>query len=282
MLDLEAAVARGRALLTHSEQTQWELAQLAYDVWHDGERGDLTRWAERLGISRSHASQLKKVWERYGGLPASERTRRFNEYYTMASVSKERATRLERKADGEGRGVGAIHRRGRDRDRLETARAMLRSRDGVREVLDDPRVRSAVERELRARGAREAPGPLEGLHGRRQQESLARELADVQHRLSGILGRMAGLQLNRDIRARVARTFRQLEAAMAWLRTFLRSEDRPMDEALDRILSGSPEPVEPAEDGSVAEGGRGRRRRRAADGSGRARGLRGGGVRASS
>ena len=63
-----------------------------------------------------------------------------------------------------------------------------------------------------ARAAREAPGPGEGLHGRRQQESLARELADVQHRLSGILGRMAGVQLNRDIRARVVKTFRQLQA----------------------------------------------------------------------
>lgn len=251
-MDFEAAVARGRELLARSNHDQWELAKLAYDVWHDGIRGDLARWSERLGVSSSHASQLKATWERYHELYPDRLTRSFNEYYTLASVSKARAAKLARTADGEGRGVGAVHRRGRDRDELETTRALLRSRNGVRRALDDPKVRASVERELRARAAREAPGPAEGLTGRRQQEQLARELADVQHRLSTVLGRMADLQLNRDIRARVLKTFRQLSNSLGWLRTFLRSEDRPMDEALDRIL----------EEGGSSPGGRGRGRRR--------------------
>jgi hypothetical protein len=285
-MDFEAAVARGRALLAREQQTQWELAQLAYDVWHDGAKGDLPRWAERLGISLSHASHLKVTWERYGAevLPAAERTRSFHDYYILARNRKERASRLERKADGEGRSVGSVERRGRDRDRLESARAYLRTRDGARTVLDDPKARAAVERELRSRAARSAPEAPDGLSAQQQQLEMTRELAALEHQLSALLGKFADLRLYPQIRARVVRTYGSMVNSLGWLRTFLGtgSGTRPMDEALDRILEegagrrsgagsgpgfagpGAPEPEsEPAGSGGSGgeDAGRPRRRR---------------------
>ena len=64
-MDYTQAVAEARTLVKRSEEDQWRLAQLTHE---QVERGiSQNKWARDIGVARSWAQTLYKVWDQWGG-----------------------------------------------------------------------------------------------------------------------------------------------------------------------------------------------------------------------
>lgn len=236
-MDYAKAVTKGRTLLTRSEQDQWELALLTAEVVAAGERGIQRRWAEDLGVSYTHVWNLNQVWLKYGRLhDAGKATKAFNEYYTLAGGSKARAAQLENAAKKGGRSVGTVHRRSLDRDGVESARALLRNRRSMREILRDPKVHAMLERHFR--GPARNGDPLAAKRpGRRLQLQFVEDVTRLRHGLNSTLGDMIEVKLSQDIRRPLDEELEDLGISVEWARGYVRSGDLSFEDALDSVLA---------------------------------------------
>jgi hypothetical protein len=80
------AVTRGRMLVKRTESDQWELAQLTYERVEAG--SSRREWARDIGIDRTHADALYKVWAEVGIGAAAATRPSFSEAYNGARWSR--------------------------------------------------------------------------------------------------------------------------------------------------------------------------------------------------
>ncbi|MCA1726919.1 MAG: hypothetical protein LC722_04510 [Actinobacteria bacterium] len=183
------AVGRGRKLLTESEAHQWQLAELTTKVIEEGARGIVMRWAEDLGVSHSHVSNLRSVWTKFGNRYRGNELDglTFNECYTFARSSSERSERIKRVADETGTSPTTADRNdhARRRTRLQDAREVLEDQEVVDQVLHDPKLRERLERALR-RTREETHPDVPSLSERRWEREVIEDLREMEQRLHEI------------------------------------------------------------------------------------------------
>ena len=149
-----------------------DLAHLTYQVLFVEQTASIDQWAQDLGTSKTYVRQLRDVWERFGEQHAAQETNRsFNDYLTLAGVSRERADRLVAAADSLGETVSTVHRNRKDRDdrerqreEMDAARRSILERGRLRELAQEPKVLRALEREVEAarrRRLQDAPPPAD-------------------------------------------------------------------------------------------------------------------------
>lgn len=85
----QAAVSEGCTLVRRTEDDQWRLAELSWQVV-DGGRSR-RRWAADIGVSHVHVGRLVTVWEWYGGNPVTGRPA-FAEAYHHARQGRQPQT----------------------------------------------------------------------------------------------------------------------------------------------------------------------------------------------
>ena len=236
-MDYAKAVAEARRLVKSVEAGQWRLAELTYLILvEDGVRMEV--WAADVGLSKTYGYQLKAVWAKYGDQP---HTRTFNEYLTLAGVSRRRARQLEREAEASGGNIGTIHRNSRDQSEREVARRWLRNPQRLHEMLEDRKIRGNLEREFRR--ARAEPPTR-----RRPRSGHARRLTDLTDQLNLLISDLLDITLYPNVRRNLLDALESHETSVDWLGDLLRSDDRSFEDVLDRLLEDAgtlPEP-EPA------------------------------------
>ena len=250
-MDYKAAVAQGRTLLARSDQDQWELAELTYQVLVVEKKATLTQWAKDLGVSIGHASTLRNVWVKYGHLYRGKgrSTQTFSHYYTLARSSPERAARVDREAKARGRSVTTVDRGLRPADRVKHARELIRDRDVMRDLLGDPATRATLRRIFEREFARKPPKPGESrpkVSARNVPQQLFQELTDFRDRLNQLLGRVIHVKVDGAVHASLVKAAEDVSNSLEWLETYLESGDTSFEETLERILvEGSPAPAAP-------------------------------------
>ncbi|MCA1726411.1 MAG: hypothetical protein LC722_01775 [Actinobacteria bacterium] len=240
-MDYAQAVARGRFLLKRSQDDQWELAALTYELLTT-KQTTVRKWAADLGASPTYAFTLKAVHERFV-VQSTEQTRglTFNECFVLASMSRERADELLARAKKNGHSVTTEHHERRHRDPVKEARELLHDQRQARKILEDPKARDSIVRELDRRRRKGAP-------------PAAAQPGDVQ-RFTGIrdefyefLGGVIDHKVPKPDRRRLKEISGELDNANGWLNSYLDSGDRSFQDVLDAILAGAePEDVVLAE-----------------------------------
>jgi len=244
-MNYRSAVAEGKRLLKRTEDDDWALARLSYRVVTEEKLANLTQWAKDLGVSKSHAQNLRRVWERYGEHHGVRGARTFPEYYALAQVSEERAERLQEVADQTGLSITTVHRSMGYGDRVEAARALLGDRRVAEDVLRDPKTRAtltratrSVDEDLKERAAERGREQNPKLANQSVQYEVIGELTSIRYRLNRMLERMTHeLKVNKDVRESVLEVLEELENSVSWIRSFLESGDRSFEDALEQILS---------------------------------------------
>jgi hypothetical protein len=153
-VDYGTAVAEGRRLLTRSEEDQWRLAELTFDVVEAG--STRMAWASDVGISRSHAGRLYHIWRRWGDVRTDTRPRFLDAYETIKRAGAE-------DDDAELVNAGEINRIQRERqeptrheDRVEMATKLLADPEVVKGVLETPaRARSEIHTQIHEQNAQQ-------------------------------------------------------------------------------------------------------------------------------
>ncbi|MCA1727604.1 MAG: hypothetical protein LC722_08150, partial [Actinobacteria bacterium] len=158
-MDYQAAVTRGRVLLKRSEDEQWELAELCYDITTGPAACPAEQYAADLGVSGRYVRRMRETWVRFGKDGRPSRTNlSFPDCYTLAAKSAPAGDELLARAKKSGRKVSTEERNGRGRDPVGEARETMRDREHAREVLDDDDARKVIEDELaRRNGHRDQP-----------------------------------------------------------------------------------------------------------------------------
>ena len=232
------AVVRGRFLLKRSEEDQWELAELTFDRTTGPRSVQLKVWAADIGMSESHASRLRSVWERFGQIVDRQS---FNDCYTMVKVPR-RAAELRRRAASSGRSVTAEERASRPRDRREAARGALLDEKQRRDLLADSKIRRLLEREL---GVRPGRTPRPGRPAGERGDDLG-ELTATRDRLYVMLDGMLDRRLSAKERKGVGELADDIVVAGQWMGSYARTGDRSFQDALDAVLAGREVEGEPA------------------------------------
>lgn len=239
-MDYAKAIAEGRRLLKRSDEDQWALAKLTAEVVAQGTT--VRQWASDLGVSEPHAGNLRKVWEKFSGPRIDGRS--FAEHYELAKVSEERAEELLELAEQTGRSVSTVQRSIRYGDRVETARSLLSDREVARDVLRDQKTQAAVaraslevskEREDDQKTASAQPSP--GTAHRGQVYDVLGRLVSARRQVVTILDSLRNVELQNEDRELLSEVTEELENAVGWLRSYIRSGERSFDRALDQLLS---------------------------------------------
>lgn len=240
-MEYTKAVAEGRALLARGETAQWDLARLTYRVLVEEKTATIQQWADDLGVSAAHAHNLRNVWAKYGEhYRGNGRTKgTFNELYTLARSSAERAARLQRQAEEEGVSVTTVDRRGTRVQRLRDVRAQLRDEGFARDVMRDPKVLANIDR-IRGR-AKEEEGRPRRLGGRQLQHQLIGELTSFQRRLGELLGQLIHRKLPAGAGKSIIRAVKPVDNSLEWLVSFAESGDTSFEQALEDVLSDEAE-----------------------------------------
>ena len=92
-MNYKAAVAEGRRLTKRSEEDQWRLAELTFEVVQDGK--SRRQWAKDIGAGATTAERYYLIWERHGASPRSTRPKFAEAYGTLSApgqVGKTRTT----------------------------------------------------------------------------------------------------------------------------------------------------------------------------------------------
>jgi len=243
-MNYRQAVADGRRLLKRSEEDQWALAKLTADVLEGG--GTQRQWAADLGVSLRHVSILKNVWTRYGDDRDRNPKRTFGEWYAMATLSDEKATRAAEVAGITGVNIKSlVHGAGRS-DKLEAARTLLADPDVARSVAkyaaSSPILRQAVhERDREAADRLVAPRQHHEESRRGTDLNLSRiivSLINVRHALNRNLDLLRYHDLESDQRAEVLEEIENIKISLGWMESFLKSGSRSFDDELDALLGG--------------------------------------------
>jgi hypothetical protein len=247
-MEYDEAVARGRALLTRSEKDQWELAKLTYEVALRAEWGGLTRWAERLGVSLPHVTNLRNVWDRYGNLYLGKdlSNRTFTELYKAARIPLRDDDQERRDNEGRGHQPGDRDASRERRERVKQARESLTDREVMREALRDRKARSRFREIFEDEFGRPEQAPAPKPPARRSPHKLAGELLDLRDRLNRMLFQTIHVDLSPEVREAMLEELDRLENSLGWMRSFLESGDTTFEEALEEILkegdAGPPAP----------------------------------------
>ncbi len=238
-MDYRRAVAEARQLIKRSEADQWRLAELTAQVLDGGT--SVSKWAADLGVGHDHVRTLQRLWARYA-VRRGERSRSFGEFYVMARKNEEHAAALEFVADETGRKVTTVDRQ--HGEQVQVVRKLLRTPEVARDALRDQRTRTEVarasmqvaseqERQQRQEQARRAP---EVTRGARVYDLLGR-LVSARRQVTGALNELRQIDLDDEDRESLREVAEELENAVGWLLSYVRSGERSWDAALDRLLS---------------------------------------------
>jgi len=234
------AVAEGKRLLKRSEEDQWALAKLTFEVVTSGV--STRKWAADLGVSESHTSALRKTWEKFSG--PKHKGRSFAEHYELAKVSEKQAAEFLDIADRTGRSVSTVQRSMRYGDKVQTARELMSDREVARDVLRDQKTQARVTRasldvsQEREREQREAQASRAPKSAKRSQvyDALGR-LTSARRQVVSILDLLRHVDLNDEDRELLSEVTQELDNAVGWLKSYIESGERSWDRALDRLLT---------------------------------------------
>lgn len=243
-MNYRQAVAEGKRLLKRSEEDQWALAKLTVEVLADGVTQQ--RWSEDLGVSSSHVRILRIVGERYGDhdRKVRGRVRSFAEFYAMAKEPDEEvAETILAQADVVGKSVATLQRHLGYGDKVAAARSLLSDPQIAKDVLQDQRTRTTVARasmdvaaeqvhEQREAQARRAPE----LSQRSSVYDILGRLTSARRQIVTTLDQLRDVELDDEDREGLLEVAEQVETAVEWLMSYIRSGERSFDKALDRLL----------------------------------------------
>jgi hypothetical protein len=242
-MNYRQAVAEGRQLVRRSEEDLWTLAKLTAEtvgaVRPDGSKVTHAMWATDIGISTSWSSQLKGVWTRYSIVRSNERPRFAD---AAASYTMGEETTQSEKAKKYYQGVVQVPER--HGDKVEVARRLLAEPSVAQDVLQDQRTRATVAkasmqvasaqfREQRQEQERRAP---DASRSKRIYDILGR-LITARRQVVTTLDELRNIDLDDEQREQLLEVVEELENAIQWLGSYVRSGSRSFDKELDRLLT---------------------------------------------
>jgi hypothetical protein len=106
----QSRVAEARRLTEKSEDAQWALARLSFEVVNSGQ-ATLATWAADIDLSEGRVSNYIKVWDRYADPSTRNPKWTFNDHSEVARLTDEKATAIIARAEREGISIGIARKR---------------------------------------------------------------------------------------------------------------------------------------------------------------------------
>ena len=149
MASYASEVKKARDLLTRSEEDQWALAELTYNVIYRDQHAPAKQWADDLGVTVGSVSRWAKTWKRFGDPASRVKNQTFSSHSELAIASEEVAKELVAEAERTGRSIKQLRYDRNERDRKANEDREMEAAGGVRL---DPVQSAAFRAKLNAEG----------------------------------------------------------------------------------------------------------------------------------
>lgn len=223
-MNYRVAVQEAKRLAKRSEQDQWRLAELTWEVVDAGK--SQRQWAKDIGRSLGHTRRLFEIWSRWGDSAPNHRPS-FSDCYEALFVGTDDPI----SATGSRRERALRQPPEKREDRVEMARKLLDDKEVAAEIVRDTDAMATLAYAEHERTV-DKTGQRSTTRGLAEEMSVGRLLYKARKAILTALQLAKELDLTDDVKESLTFDSSEVRVALDWFDSLVKSGDTSWEDAL--------------------------------------------------